>query len=92
MKLKHLVKKMSFKELLTTVREKGWFLPEYVDLIGVKLDYDYVWVVDLVSDSEYTEEDKKYGVKLAYVFDVENQKKVIVNQKFIENCVVFKEI
>lgn len=91
MRIKHLLRKMGFNTLCEEANREGWIIPLESDLKSLDLDYGQVWIVNPVPDSEYTKEDKKYGVELGYVFDVKSQKKIIVNQKFMEQCIVLKE-
>lgn len=91
MKLKHLLRPMGFKTLLEEANREGWIIPFAWQLKGLELDYDAVWVLDSVHESLYTEEDKKYGVQLGYLFDVKSQKRILVNHKFIEKCIVWKK-
>lgn len=91
MRLKHLFRPMGFQTLINEANREGWIIPLASDLRGLELDYDTVWVLNPVPEEIYTEEDKKYNVKLAYLFDVKNQKMIIVNQNFIERCIILKE-
>lgn len=91
MKLKTLLRPMSFNTLLGEANREGWIIPFAHQLMSLELDYEQVWVLDSVPDSKYTDEDRKYGVQLGYVFDVKSQDVVIVNRNFIEKCIVWKE-
>lgn len=91
MRIKHLLRPMAFNTLLEEANREGWIIPFASDLRGLDLDYEQVWVLDTLPSEHYTEEDRKYNVKLGYLFDVKSQKKIIVNQNFIEKCIVLKE-
>lgn len=82
---------MSFGTFMSEAAREKWIVPFEHDLIGKEFDYDLVWVYDLVPDEFYTDEDRKYDVKLAYAFDKKLQKKIILNANFIEKCVILKK-
>lgn len=90
--MKPLLKKMAYQRLVSEAKRKSWTIPKESDFIGKELDYSIVWISDEVPDSEYCAEDKVYGVKLGYVFDVELQRKIIANQNFIMNCIIIKDV
>lgn len=91
MKIKHLLRKMGLETLIEEANRENWLIPTEDQLKGLKLDYDYVWIIDGVDLDAYTPEDIKYGVSLGYAFNTKTQKKEIVNQKFMLQCIVIKD-
>lgn len=91
-KVKDLVRPMGFDTFISEGKRKNWILPFAEDLKGKTFEHDFVWVIDEVPDEFYTEEDRRYNVRLGYCFDKKKQTKVLVNKLFIEQCVILKDV
>ena len=82
---KVLVKKFSFRELQTVMKEKGWrlmYLREVKFYLG-KIDHKEFWIADLPLKEEDIDSQ-------AMLYDVESGKACMVNKNNIYPAVVWK--
>jgi len=84
--IKQLVKKFGYNELENTCKEQGWRIPLKKEIENEKIDYRYVWVCDKIKEDDYPEE------FYAYQMNTKTKELIPINKKFIEHCVVIKEI
>lgn len=84
--MKQLVKKFGHNELEKTCKEQGWRIPLKKEIENKKIDYKYVWVSDELSEDGYPEE--FYACQM----NTKTKELIPINKKFMEHCVVIKEI
>ena len=88
-RLKPLLKKMSYEELVKECEREGWGIPSIGDLKGKEIAHNCVWTNETVPMSQYEAEDIKYGVKLGTCYVPEVDKGIILNKNFKIKCVVW---
>jgi len=80
MKLKPLIKKFSYEELVKTCTNKGWQIPSLKDVEGKDLEYEEFWVSDLP--------EKKDRETHAHIYNQRCQVLQLANKHFLINAVV----
>ncbi len=84
MKLKPLIKKFSYNDLLETCERKGWKIPAAKDVEGKELEYKELWVSDLPEKQDRKTHAHVYNQRLPQVLQ-------IANKHFLMNAVVIVE-
>ena len=80
-KVKVLIKKFDFNELVAECERQGWELPSATQVSNMNIPYDRVWV----TDPPIREEDK---VSHAYSFSKVSGSLLIINRNNLEYAVV----
>ena len=80
-KLKVLIKKFSYPELLKECKERGWVIPMAHEIGGVDYPYDEIWVSTL----PVRVKDRKSH---AYVYRQKSGNLLIANRNYLEHAIV----
>lgn len=91
MKLKPLIKKFSYNELLKTCEKEGWKLPSSKDVEGKDLDHEEFWISDLPEKQDRASHACIYNKRWPQAMQIANKHfllnaVVIVEEKVCENC------
>lgn len=88
-RIKPLIKTMSYNQLQDTCEREGWLIPSVHDLRGSVIDYEFVWTSDKLDRTKVlTEDDIKHTVDVGICYSPETDKQIIVNKRFMMECVV----
>ncbi len=84
MRLKSLIKKFSYNDLLKTCEREGWQIPSSKDVEGKDLEHEEFWVSDLPEKQDRETHAHIYNQRWSQVLQ-------IANKHFLINAVVIVE-
>ena len=84
MRLKSLIKKFSYRDLLKTCEREGWQIPSSKDVEGKDLEHEEFWVSDLPEKQDRETHAHIYNQRWSQVLQ-------IANKHFLINAVVIVE-
>lgn len=91
-RLKPLIKKMCFDELVKTCKKENWLIPTAAELMSSDVEYDSVWIRSPLHKPErFMDKDDSPEVRLGLCYSVSRGKAEIVNKNFMMHCVVLVE-